>query len=125
MATSIESDLHRATRWSIALSVFLMIAGLLAVMAPFIAGLAYTLVVGWMLIVSGVLHLVFAWRGERARMVVGQILLGLLYGFIGIYVLFNPIAGLAGLTFAIAVYLLAEGILEFLLAAQLRPAPGT
>jgi uncharacterized membrane protein HdeD (DUF308 family) len=102
-----------------------MIAGLLAVMAPFIAGLAYTLVVGWMLIVSGVLHLVFAWRGERARMVVGQILLGLLYGFIGIYVLFNPIAGLAGLTFAIAVYLLAEGILEFVLAAQLRPAPGT
>ena len=62
MATSIESDVHRATRWSIALSVFLMIAGLLAVAAPFIAGLAYTLVVGWMLIVSGVLHLIFAWR---------------------------------------------------------------
>ena len=125
MATSIESDLHRAIRWSVALSVFLMIAGLLAVMAPFIAGLAYTLVVGWMLIVSGVLHLVFAWRAERARMVVGQVLLGLLYGFIGIYVLYNPIAGLAGLTFAIAVYLLLEGILEFVLAAQLRPAQGT
>src|SRR5258705_7073088 len=112
MATSITDDMRRATTWSIVLSVLLMIIGLLAIAAPQIAGLAYTVVVGWLLIFSGVLHLIFAWRAEGGRTVVGQVLLGLVYGLIGCYVLYNPVAGLAGLTFAIAVYLFAEGILE-------------
>ena len=37
----------------------------------------------------------------------------------------NPVAGLAGLTFAVAAYLFIEGVLEFILSFQLRPRPGT
>jgi uncharacterized membrane protein HdeD (DUF308 family) len=125
MADSMTMDVNRATTWSIVLSVLLMIAGLLAIFAPMIAGLVSTVVIGWLLIFAGVLHFVYAWSGENARMVMGQILLGLLYCLIGGYVLYNPVAGLVGLAFAIAVYLFAEGILEFVLAAQLRPAPGS
>ena len=125
MDNSMTTDVNRATTWSIVLSVLLMIAGLLAIFAPMIAGLAYTVFIGWILVFAGVLHLVFAWRGERARMVIGQILLGLVYCLIGFYVLYNPVAGLAGLALAIAVYLFAEGILEFVLAAQLRPEAGS
>jgi uncharacterized membrane protein HdeD (DUF308 family) len=124
MANSPTVDVHRATTWLIVLSVLIMLAGLIAMAVPLIAGIAFTLVVGWMLMFTGVVHLVFAWRAGRPAMVVWQVLLGLAYGFIGFYVLFNPIAGLAGLTFAIAVYLLVEGILELVLSFQLRPAVG-
>jgi uncharacterized membrane protein HdeD (DUF308 family) len=90
-----------------------------------VAGIAVTAIVGWLLLLSGILHLAFAWRGGRAGAVVWEVLLGVAYGGIGFYVLANPVAGLASLTFAVAIYLFIEGILEFILSFQLRPMPGT
>jgi uncharacterized membrane protein HdeD (DUF308 family) len=125
MASPLTVDARRATTWSIVLSVLLMIAGLIAIALPMIAGVAITVIVGWLLLFAGILHLIFAWSAGRPSTVVWQILLGVVYGFIGFYVLVNPVAGLAGLTFAIALYLLIEGVLEFLLSFQLRPAAGS
>jgi uncharacterized membrane protein HdeD (DUF308 family) len=125
MADSVTAGVHRAITWSIALSVLMIVAGLLAIGLPVVAGIAVTAVVGWLLIVSGALHLAFAWRTGRAGDVVWEILLGLAYGAIGFYLLARPVAGLASLTFAVAIYLFAEGVLEFILSFQLRPAPGT
>ena len=125
MANSQTAGLHRATTWSIVLSVLLIAAGAIAILSPMIAGVAITVVVGWLLIFSGALHLAFAFGSGRAAAVVWQVLLGLAYGFIGVYVLRNPVAGLASLTFAIAIYLFVEGVLEFMLSFQLRPAPGS
>jgi len=65
MATnSLTADLHKETTWSIVLSVLIMIAGFLAIALPFIAGIAITVIVGWMLIFSGV-HVVMALRYSR------------------------------------------------------------
>jgi uncharacterized membrane protein HdeD (DUF308 family) len=125
MGNSLTDDLHKATTWSIVLSVLIMIAGFLAIALPYLGGLAFTLVVAWLLIFAGVLHIVLAFSAGRPRAVVWQVLLGLVYGCIGTYILLNPVAGLTGLTIAIAVYLFAEAILELVLALQLRPAPGT
>jgi uncharacterized membrane protein HdeD (DUF308 family) len=47
------------------------------------------------------------------------------YGVIGFYLVASPVAGLASLTLAIAVYLLIEGVLEFVLSLRMRPAPGS
>jgi uncharacterized membrane protein HdeD (DUF308 family) len=99
--------------------------GVLAIGLPMIAGIAVTVVVGWLLIFSAVLHLAFAFRSGRAGAVLWQILLAVVYGVIGFYVLANPVAGLASLTLAVAIYLFAEGVLEFILSLRLRPAPGT
>jgi uncharacterized membrane protein HdeD (DUF308 family) len=125
MADSVTAGVDRATTWSIALSVLMIVAGLLAIGLPVVAGIAVTAIVGWLLIFSGALHLAFAWRAGRAGVVVWEILLGLAYGAIGFYLLARPVAGLASLTFAVAIYLFAEGVLEFILSFQLRPAPGT
>jgi uncharacterized membrane protein HdeD (DUF308 family) len=125
MANGLTADARRATTWSIVLSVLMIGAGVLAIGAPTIAGVAVTVFVGWLLLFSAVLHLVFAWRGGRAGAVVWEVLLGVLYGVIGFYILANPVVGLQSLTFAVAVYLFIEGVLEFFLSFQLRPAPGS
>jgi uncharacterized membrane protein HdeD (DUF308 family) len=39
--------------------------------------------------------------------------------------LFRPVAGLASLTLALAIYLFAEGVLELILSFRLRPMPGS
>src|SRR6266540_3160998 len=125
MVNGLTAEVHRATTGSIVLSVLMIVTGVLAIGLPMIAGLAVTAIVGWLLIFSGALHLAFAWRGGRAGAVLWEILLGIAYGVIGFYVLANPVAGLASLTFAVAIYLFVEGVLEFILSFQLRPAPGS
>jgi len=120
-----SSDVRRVTGWSIALSILMIIAGLLAIASPFIAGMVVTRVVGWLLLFSGVLHFVYAFRGGTATAVLWEILVGVVYLLIGGYILANTAIGLATLTFAIALYLFVEAILEFAESYMLRYESGS
>jgi uncharacterized membrane protein HdeD (DUF308 family) len=124
MAQAFSTDVKRATSWSMALSVLMIIAGILAIASPYFAGLAITVVVGWLLLISAVLHLVYAFRGGSATAVIWEILLAIVYALIGFYVLANPQIGLAALTFAIAFFLFVEAILELAFSYQLRNESG-
>jgi uncharacterized membrane protein HdeD (DUF308 family) len=124
MAESFSTEIRRASTWSIVLSVLMIVAGVLAIASPFIAGVAVAVVVGWLLIFSAALHLVYAFRGGRVTAVLWEVLLAVVYGLIGFYVLANPVIGLATLTFMIAFYLFVESILEFALSYQLRKERG-
>jgi uncharacterized membrane protein HdeD (DUF308 family) len=124
-ASSVPTFVKKSIRWSIVISIVMIVAGIFAMIIPPAAGIAVTIFVGWMLVFSGILHFVYAWQSRETRAAVWEVLLGILYVFIGGYLLWNPILGLASLTFALAIYLLAEAVLEFILAYRLRPAPGS
>ena len=124
MATAgkIERD---SVGWSIGISIFLLLAGIFAVLIPPVAGIAVALVVGWLLIFSGAMHVVFAWHTRTAGGFLWQLLIGVLYAGIGIYTLIHPVAGLASLTLVLAFYLLAESMLELVLWLRLRHMGGS
>jgi uncharacterized membrane protein HdeD (DUF308 family) len=124
MADAISTRMHSATTWSLVLSVLMIGAGVLAIGLPMVAGIAVGALVAWLLLFSGVLHLVFAWRSHAAGAVVWEILLGVVYGAIGVYLLVYPLVELASLTLAVAIYLCAEAVLEFVLWFQHRPSAG-
>jgi uncharacterized membrane protein HdeD (DUF308 family) len=124
-SSSVPTIVKKSLGWSIAISVVMIVAGILAMIIPPAAGLAVTVFVGWVLVFSGLLHFVYAWQSREARASLWEVLVGILYVFIGGYLLWNPIIGLASLTFALAVYLFFEAVLEFVLAYRLRPAPGS
>jgi uncharacterized membrane protein HdeD (DUF308 family) len=115
----------KSVGWSIALSILLILAGIAAIILPPIASLAVTVFTGWMLVFSGVIHLVYASQTRHTGGIVWEVLIGVVYVVAGGYLLWNPILGLAALTLALAIYLLVEGVLEFVLWYQLRPAPGS
>ena len=119
MASAIPTRVHPTT-WSIVFSVLMIAAGVLAIGLPQIAGIAVTEVVAWLLIFSGALHVAFAWRSTHAAAVIWEVLLGLAYGAIGFYLVGRPVTGLASLTLAVALYLVVEGVLEFVLSFRLR-----
>jgi uncharacterized membrane protein HdeD (DUF308 family) len=123
-ATSVRTIVKESLGWSIGLGVLMIVAGVLAIAIPQVAGIAVNAVVAWLLIFSGVAHLVFAWHMRTTGGFVWELLMGILYGFVGVYLLLHPVAGLASLTLALAIYLFAEGILELVLSFQLRPMPG-
>jgi uncharacterized membrane protein HdeD (DUF308 family) len=116
---------REATGWSITVSILMIIAGILAIAIPPAAGIAVVIVVGWLLTFSGAMHLIFAWHTRTAGGMTWELLLGLLYMFVGIYAWLHPVAGLASITLFLAIYLFVEGILEFILFYRLRRLPGS
>ena len=82
------------------------------------------MLIAWVRLVRGAAHLVFAWHTRTRRGVTWQLLSAVVYLAPGFYLLVRPVAGLALLTLALAIYLFVEGVLEFILSFQLRPWPG-
>jgi uncharacterized membrane protein HdeD (DUF308 family) len=124
-ATSAAVFVKKSIGWSIGLSILMIAAGILAIASPLAAGIAVNLLVAWLLIFSGCVHLAFALYTRGAGGFLWELLVAFLYGFIGVYLLVHPVAGLASLTIALAIYLFVEAILEFVLGFTLRPLPGS
>lgn len=126
MSTSSLGTIAKASvGWSIGLSVLMIVAGILAIVIPPVAGIAVLALVAWLLIFSGAAHFVFAWHTRTAGALIWELLLGILYVFVGVYALLHPLAGLASLTLLLAIYLFVEGVLELVLSFRLRPMPGS
>jgi uncharacterized membrane protein HdeD (DUF308 family) len=124
-AASPGTIVKEAVGWSIGLSVLMILAGILAICSPMAAGIAVNVLVAWLLVFSGATHLVFAWYTRTSGGFLWELLVGILYVFTGAYLLMHPVAGLASLTIALAIYLFLEAMLEFALGFILRPLPGT
>lgn len=123
--TSLATFVKKSVGWSIALSVLMIVAGVLALASPLAGGIAVNVLVAWLLAFSGFFHLVFAWYRPSAGGFLWELLLGILYISIGGYLLMHPVIGLESLTIALAIYLLLEAVLEFVLGFTLRPLPGS
>jgi len=124
-ATSVRTIIKESVGWSIGLSVLMVVAGILAIASPLGAGIAINVLVAWLLVFSGCVHLVFAWYTRTAGGLAWELLVGILYILIGGYLLMHPVLGLEALTIALAIYLFLEAVLEFVLGFALRPLPGS
>jgi uncharacterized membrane protein HdeD (DUF308 family) len=125
MATSIVGGVRRASGWSIVLGVLMIILGFIAAaLAPFEAGVILVYIVAWTAIFSGGAQLFYAFSGHEARHRWWEVLLGLIYIVAGFYVLLHPLGGLLAITLLLACFLLVYGVFAFILAFQMRPAPG-
>jgi uncharacterized membrane protein HdeD (DUF308 family) len=114
----------KAINWSIALSVLLIIAGLIALLLPFISGVAVTVFFGWLMVLSGITHFIFAFKTHTTGGRLWELLIGVIYTFTGIYLIIHPLDALLALTLILACYLFFEAIVEFIQYFQLRPRHG-
>jgi uncharacterized membrane protein HdeD (DUF308 family) len=110
----------RLSSWPIFLGVLLILAGLAAIGLPFFAGIAASVLFGWLLMVGGIAHLVYAWSERGAGAVLWQILIGIVYLVASIYMVVLPVAGVVTLTLVLSFYILFEGIFEIVVFSRLR-----
>ena len=123
-ARSIATIGKRSPGWSVAISVLLILAGFLAIVIPGAAGIAVSALFGWLLVLSGIGHLLFAFHIRSFGGLLWELLLAVLYFFVGAYLLIYPVAGLVTVTFVLAIYLFTEAVLELILSFRIRPRPG-
>jgi uncharacterized membrane protein HdeD (DUF308 family) len=115
----------KASGWFMAMAVVFIILGLMAIVEPGVAGLAVTILVGWLLIFGGVAHLVTAFSGGGAGRVIWQVLIGIVYIVGGFYFLTHALLGLGTLTLLLAGIILAEAVLEFIAYFRTRGGGGS
>jgi uncharacterized membrane protein HdeD (DUF308 family) len=111
---------RRSRGWFIALGAALIILGILAVAVPFVATLATTMFLGWILIIGGVVHGVHALQSRTWQGFPWEVLSAAVYIAAGALLLAFPIAGTLTLTLVLAGFFTAEGILKIVRAVQHR-----
>jgi uncharacterized membrane protein HdeD (DUF308 family) len=118
------STIKRHAGLGMALGIGIAIAGVLAVISPFIAGLSVTIAVGVLLVASGISRLFLAFKmGSFGRGLL-MFVLGVLTLVAGGYLMARPGMGLATLTLVLTAYLFVEGVFEIVYAFRLRPIKG-
>jgi uncharacterized membrane protein HdeD (DUF308 family) len=125
MALQSPSDaVRQASTWSIVWGALLIILGALALASPLMAAVAVNVVISWLIVVAGVVHLIVAFQSNRAGSVIWRLLVGLAYIFFGGYLIAHPAVGVASLTLVLATLFLIEGILDIALYFQVRAMRG-
>lgn len=115
-----STEIKTATGWVIALSVGLILLGILAILMPGIASAIFTSAIGWIALISGVLQLVQAFQARAIRALGLSLGVGLLYAIAGLYILFNLVKATAVLTLAFGLLFIAEGFLTITMAFTYR-----
>ena len=124
LARNIGSTFKKVSGWYIAFGVVGALGGIAAIARPLTAGLALTLVIGWILILNGVMAVVSAFAARSAGGLIAQLLLAGAYVLGGVYVLSNPVQGLTALAFVLGLTLFLGGGFKLMLAAALSGVPG-
>ena len=109
---------------TVVIGIITVIAGLLAISSPLVAGVSITILVGAMLAISGVSQCFLAFKAGAFGRGLMVFVVGVLMTIAGVYMMNQPVAGLATLTIILMSYLLATGALEIIVAVQLKPADG-
>jgi uncharacterized membrane protein HdeD (DUF308 family) len=104
--------------------IVLVVAGTLAIMSPLVAGVSITIMVGAMLAISGIGQCFLAFKAGAFGRGLTVSIVGVLMTIIGFYMMNQPISGLATLTIILMSYLLAAGVMEIIVAFQLKPENG-
>ncbi len=113
---------HRG--WFKFLGAALAVAGVLAIAFPLAGGLAVEVWVAIACAVAGIGQCVHAFGARAWSDVLFGLVIGVLYLATAALLAINPMKGVVTLTVLLAVLMLAEGIIQVVLAARIRPNGG-
>jgi uncharacterized membrane protein HdeD (DUF308 family) len=117
---TLEKAMHEHWGLFLAEGIVLIVLGLAAIVIPPLAGLAATIFLGWLFVVAGIVGLVATFRAQQAPGFAWALLSAILALIAGGILLWNPLQGLATLTFVLTAFFIADGILMIVLAIAHR-----
>src|SRR5258705_10372332 len=122
--TRLQSEMRAAVRqhWKAFLieGILLMILGLAAMIAPPLAGLAVTIFLGWMFLISGIAGLALTFWARPMPGFWWSLISAILAVGAGIILLAQPVQGTLTLTIVVGAYFLAEGVATIMYALEHR-----
>ena len=120
---AMRQTVRRYSLWYLMQGVLLMAAGFLAIIYPVISSVAVIVLLGWLLIISGVLQGISLIGARHVPLFWLQLISVILAVLIGILFLRDPEQGLLTITLLLIVFFMIEGISKVVFALTIRPFP--
>jgi uncharacterized membrane protein HdeD (DUF308 family) len=120
---AMREKVKRHSFWYLLQSVLMILGGILALVFPIISSVAIVILLGWLLIFSGILQAFSLIDVRHVPHFWLQLVSVVLSVLVGILFLRNPEAGLLTLTLLLIVFFMVEGISKIIFSLTIRPFP--
>jgi uncharacterized membrane protein HdeD (DUF308 family) len=108
----------------IAIGAVMVVAGVAAILFPFISSLGVSFCVSWMLVIAAIVQSVNAFSQRQWDKRLPSLIIAALWLVGGLFLLMRPLEGVFVLTIIVAGVFIVEGIIKAFLAFQMRPLSG-
>jgi uncharacterized membrane protein HdeD (DUF308 family) len=124
MQESLNDGLKRGRKWLMVSGVLAVIAGFVAIVVPAVASVTVAIFIGWMLLFGGIALLIDAFAVREIGRIVMRVLLALAAGAAGIAMLVAPLHGTYTLTVLLVLWFTVTGLVRIGAAVAERGVPG-
>ena len=118
LQSAFGASLHEHWRVFLVEGIVLVILGGMAIMLPQIASIAVAILIGWLLLISGVIGLVNTFRMRGAPAFSWSLLSAILGIATGVLLLWWPLTGVVSLTLVLSVFFVIEGVASIMFALE-------
>jgi len=120
VSAALHRSIHEHWRLFLAEGLILSLLGLAAIILPALAGIVATILLGWLLLIAGIVGLLFTF-GARQAPGFGWSLLSAVAALIaGGLLLWNPLQGAITLTYVLIAFFIFDGVFMIVLALAHR-----
>jgi uncharacterized membrane protein HdeD (DUF308 family) len=120
MRRAVVSTIHQHWVLFLVEGILLLVLGAAAIIVPVIATLAFTLFIGWLFLISGVVGLITTFWMRNVPGFWWSLLSGVVGIAAGIVLILWPISGTVSLTLVLIAFFLVEGIVTLMYAFEHR-----
>ncbi len=108
------------SRWMTGIAVFMCVLGLFAIIFPFFATIASTLLFGWLFVFSGISQVFYAFHSRRLNHFFWQFALGILYFLSGVFLVSNLLESVVAITLILGITIFIQGVIQVSTAFKIR-----
>ena len=123
MREAMRATVKRYSLWYLIQGGLMMLGGLLALLYPLFSSVALFVLLGWLLIISGIAQGISLIGARRVPHFWLQLISFVLAVVVGTLFVRNPGVGLVTLTLLLLVFFMVEGISKVIFALTIRPFP--
>lgn len=118
-----NEELRKGAKWLMVSGVLAVIAGFVAIVVPAVASVTVAIFIGWMLLLGGIALLVDAFAVRDAGRMILHLLLALIAGAAGLSLLLAPLEGTYTLTVLLVMWFAITGVMRIAMAIGERGSP--
>ncbi len=123
MREAMRETVRRHSLWYLVQGALMVLAGILALVYPIISAVAVIVLLGWLLIISGVVQGISLIGARNVPHFWLQLISVVLSVVVGVLFLRNPGEGLLTVTLLLIVFFMVEGMSKVIFSLTIRPFP--
>lgn len=111
-------------KWGFFEGTLLMVLGWIAIAHPFITSLSVTLIIGSMLLITGVMLIWRTWKNRQKPNDWAHLLTGIVSFLIGLFIVYDPLISVITFTALLMLFFFVQGINSLVIAWKIRRMQG-